>query len=76
MLDNIIPQEHVQATLFDRADNPKQKKLMETLDKINDQMGGNALTYASQGITRPWKMKCEKRTPKYTTKWNQLIQVG
>jgi DNA polymerase V len=76
MLDDLIPADQVQATLFDNGNNSKNKKLMETLDLVNDKLGGNALTYASQGLTRPWKMKCELRTPKYTTKWNQLVEVG
>ncbi|HDL01507.1 MAG TPA: DUF4113 domain-containing protein [candidate division Zixibacteria bacterium] len=39
-------------------------------------MCSTTLTYASQGTTCPWKMKCEKRTPKYTTDWKQLVEVG
>ena len=76
MLDNLIPDDQVQATLFDTVDNSKQKKIMTTLDAVNDKLGSGTLTYASQGTTRPWKMKCELRTPKYTTDWKQLVEVG
>ena len=75
MLDNLIPDDQVQATLFDQTDNGKFKKIMTMLDAVNDKLGANTLTYASQGTTRPWKMKCELRTPKYTTSWKQLVQV-
>lgn len=76
MLDDLIPDDQIQATLFDNCDNLKNKKIMTTLDMVNDKLGSGTLTYASQGTTRPWKMKCEKRTPKYTTDWEQLVEVG
>ena len=76
MFGEIIPENQVQATLFETADYSKNKKLMSTLDKLNDKLGPNTMTFASQGLTRPWKMKCELRTPKYTTSWRQLAQVG
>ena len=57
------------------AEVHKFKKIMTTLDAVNDKLGSGTLTYASQGTTRPWKMKCELRTPKYTTSWKQLVQV-
>ena len=75
MLDDLIPDNQIQATLFDNRDDFKNKKIMTTLDMLNDKLGSGTLTYASQGRTRPWKMKCEKRTPKYTTDWKQLIEV-
>ena len=75
MLDELIPDDQVQATLFDRTNDKKNKTIMTTLDMVNDKLGSGTLTYASQGTTRPWKMKCELRTPKYTTDWSQLVEV-
>ncbi|MBN1256510.1 MAG: Y-family DNA polymerase [Planctomycetes bacterium] len=46
--------------------------LMKTLDRVNSIMGRDTLYYAAQGITRPWKMRREKRSPRYTTRWDEL----
>lgn len=75
MLDDLIPDDQVQATLFDFSNIEKQKKIMATLDKVNDKMGVDTLKFAAQGCTQPWKMKCELRTPRYTTSWKELAEV-
>lgn len=76
MLDGLVPADQVQATLFDFSNNDKNQRLMQTLDAVNDKMGYNTLKFASQGTTQPWKMKCELRTPRYTTDWDELVEVG
>ncbi|MFQ5452796.1 MAG: Y-family DNA polymerase [Candidatus Zixiibacteriota bacterium] len=75
MLDELIPDDQVQATLFDYQNVQRDKKLMRTLDLVNNLMGSGTLKYAAQGCTQPWKMKCELRTPRYTTSWKELTEV-
>ena len=49
---------------------------MKTVDKINNYMGPQTLFYLSQGISKEWKMKCENRSNRYTTKWSELLEVN
>ena len=49
--------------------------LMETLDGLNLRYGRGTVSMASAGLAgdrRAWSMKQERRTPAYTTEWNDL----
>jgi DNA polymerase V len=75
ILNALTPADQVQTALFDGLDREKGKKLMATLDKVNGKMGANTLAFASSGTEKPWKLICEKRSPRYTTQWNELMVV-
>jgi DNA polymerase V len=52
--------------------------LMATLDDINRRFGRGALQLASSGLDgerRPWSMRQERRTPRYTTSWDEMPVV-
>ena len=53
---------------------PKSEKLMQTIDKINA-IGSNRITFAAQGIIKPWSMQRHLQSPRYTTKWDDLLVV-
>ncbi|MFH0911966.1 MAG: DUF4113 domain-containing protein, partial [Planctomycetota bacterium] len=46
--------------------------LMRTLDGINLTMGRDTLYFAAQGMERPWKLRAAFRSPRYTTRWDEL----
>jgi DNA polymerase V len=48
---------------------------MTALDSVNERFGSGTLHYASSGIERTWKTQFHKRSPAYTTDWNQLPLV-
>ena len=31
--------------------------------------------FASQGVKRSWKMRCDKRSQRYTTQWGELAKA-
>ena len=67
----------VQATLFD--DPIKQAKSdarMSVMDAINRKMGQGSMTIAASGIQHRWAMRRERKTPNYTTDWNELPVAG
>ena len=50
-------------------------RLMSTLDELNDRYGRGTVLMASAGRAgnrRTWSMKQERRTPGYTTCWDDL----
>jgi DNA polymerase V len=54
---------------------PDTGQLMTALDRINDRYGRGTLAMASAGTSRTqmhWGMKQERRTPQYTTCWEEL----
>jgi DNA polymerase V len=51
-------------------------KLMTAMDRLNRRYGRGALALAGaeprEGLERPWLTKAERRTPRYTTRWDEL----
>jgi DNA polymerase V len=45
---------------------------MEAVDNINFSMRDDILKFAASGTTRNWKMRQEMRSPRYTTRWEEL----
>ena len=74
ILMDIIPDAPRQLDLFDNS-NPKHKKLMAAVDHINQTLGSRKVALATEDISRRWKMKQEKLSPRYTTKLSEIIKV-
>ena len=53
------------------------RPVVPPLDGINLKMGSGTLTYAATGLagTKSWHAVFEKRSPFYTTDWNQIPEV-
>lgn len=47
-------------------------RVVETLDTINRQFGRRAIHCLSSGLARPWTMRREKLSSRYTTDWEGL----
>lgn len=76
MLGDFYSQGVAQLNLFD--DNSPRKnseKLMEVLDHLNAKDGRGTLYFAGQGIQTAWQMKREMLSPRYTTRYSDLLHV-
>ena len=47
----------------------------ELVDNINNLMGNGTIIYARQGVKREWKTRADKKSPRYTTNWEELPEV-
>ena len=72
----LIPADHVQSSLWNPTDRSKSKKIMDVVDKLNMELGRNKIKFAIQGTNNNWKMRQERLSPCYTTKWEDLLEVG
>lgn len=76
MLSELSSRQHQQTDLFapmlKKADN---RKLMAALDGINHKMGKGTLRYGSEGFGGNWQMKQNRKSPNYTTRWDELAVV-
>ena len=61
--------------MFDTEETQARSKLMKTIDVMNNSKGQDTICFAAQGIDRPWTRKCEHRTPRYITNWDELVIV-
>lgn len=48
---------------------------MKMIDNVNFSMRDDVLKFASSGIKRNWKMRQELRSKRFTTRWEELIEV-
>jgi len=67
-----------QADLFMENQKEHAKEIMEALDRINRKYGSDTIRYAATGNTahQKWKTSFQRRSPSYTTDWNQLPRVS
>ena len=72
MLTVLPPDQGVQRDLFGASETAGSAKLMQTLDRINRKMGKNTVRLAAEGFDQQWQMRQNKRSPRYTTRWDEL----
>ena len=75
IVGRIVPQEQTQLSLFDSLDREKRKSINVAVDKINATMGKNKVKLAVQGNGRKWRLKQEKLSPCYTTRFTDILEV-
>lgn len=76
IVSDVIPAEGTQSILWDDKNRNKNKKLLQVIDKINQQAGIEKVKFAIQGTDKTWKMKQENLSPRYTTKWSDILVVN
>ena len=75
IVGDIVPQNSQQLSLFDNKDSFKIKNIMSAVDHINQKMGRNKIRLAVQGFDRKWRLKQEKLSPCYTTRFSDVLEV-
>ena len=69
------PAENTQFNLFTKIDHCRNEKLMKAFDKINCSWGSQTIRSAASGLARPWAMKRGKISPRYTTSWDEILNI-
>ncbi len=75
ILSSIVPDESVQGNLFAQKVPQQNRLLMSTIDNINFAMRNDMIQFATAGTQRNWKMRQELRSPRYTSRWEELCKV-
>jgi DNA polymerase V len=76
LVSEIVPEDRVQSSLFDKVDREKHSEIMKAMDRINARFGQSTIKVAVQGIgDLKWKLRQAKLSPCYTTRWNDIIKV-
>ncbi len=75
MLGDFYSQGVAQLNLFDElAPRHNSARLMQVLDQLNAKNGRGAL-FCRPGIQQQWQMKREMLSPRYTTRYGDLLRV-
>jgi DNA polymerase V len=75
IVDGLQTESVVQENIFDKADRKKQRELLKVIDKLNREFGRDKVKLAVQGDGKEWKLRQEKLSKRYTTNWNEIIEV-
>src|SRR5688572_9146411 len=76
MLSGIVPDDSIQGNLFLPETKNCERKLMDMIDNVNFSQRDDVLKFAASGTARNWKMRQELRSPRYTTRWDELYEVS
>lgn len=76
MLSGLVPDKSIQASLFDKQKQNGNRLLMGLLDNVNFSMRDDMVKFAASGTRRDWKMRVEMRSPRMTTRWEEMYQVN
>ena len=75
MLLDLTPAQYVQGSLFDEPDNETSKSRMKVLDLINRKYGRGTVIIGSNGLKQKWAMRRGHMSQRYTTSWQELLNV-
>ncbi|MDR6565474.1 Y-family DNA polymerase [Chitinophaga ginsengisegetis] len=76
LLLDLIPANQIQYGIFDQLDRMKDNRLSKAIDSINGHWGGKELVkFAVQGYDRKWKLRQEKLSPCYTTRFSDILTI-
>lgn len=65
----------MQGSLFLRPDDPRRLALMGANDGINRRYGRDRVRFAGTALERDCELKAEFHSPRYTTRWDELLRV-
>lgn len=76
MLIDLCDHDHEQLGLLAEPQSDEKRarneKLMATLDKLNREHGKNTVRLGMPRKGNAWELRCEHRTPRYTSRWDEL----
>ena len=76
LASGLRPLQSLQTNLFvPELNHLRSATLMQTMDAINKRMGNNTVHVAACGHQPRFKLKSQWRSPRYTTRWDELLVV-
>ncbi|MBA7621466.1 Protein UmuC [subsurface metagenome] len=75
IFNGLVPEKQVQKGLFDSVDRLKSQRLIQVIDTINTRLN-SPLQWGAEGLEQPWKVKFKRRSHRYTTCWDELLEVA
>ena len=74
IVTELIDENKKQLQLFEE-ENPKHLALMKAVDKLNHKIGDTKVKLASQNLELTWNMNQKHLSPKYTTKFKDILEI-
>lgn len=75
IVTDITPQNEVQGNLFDTKNRLHYKIADQEMDDINRKEGRDTVKIAIQGNGEKWKLKSQYLSKRFTTRWDEIIEI-
>jgi DNA polymerase V len=72
---DLVSDQQVQTSLFQPVDYRPQDQVMKVMDSLNNRYGRNTVKLAGEGINPRWKLRQERLSPCFTTRWTDIMVV-
>src|SRR5262249_35298314 len=76
MLTNLSAAEALPLRLWKSEAHERERRLMQTIDKINAKFGRDTMQFGVPEKDARWQMRTERRSPHYTSRWEELLTIG
>lgn len=77
--EDLVNHDYRQLDLFDQPTDlalHKKDDLMKVFDNINQKFGRHTIKLAAEGFSKPWGMRANMQSPRYTTQWSDLPVIS
>ncbi len=75
LLSDLSPEQSASQPLWEAEKQARVRSLMFNVDRLNQRFGRETVQYGLFATEGKWKMKLSSRSPRYTTKWDELPKV-
>lgn len=75
IVSQIYPANEVQGNLFYSRDFNRLRMADTVMDRINHAFGKNTLKLAAQGFNTKWRLNNRYLSRRFTTDWNELLEI-
>lgn len=76
ILMNLMPIDSEQEYLFDeKYQGSARERLMQVMDSYNRGVNSGKIFMAAEGSGKPWYMKQARRSKRFTTRWDELLEI-
>ena len=76
MITELLPEEIRQPALWSELDRERRERAWRTMDQLNAVLGRDTVRILSAGTKEgSWKLRAAHRSPRWTTRWDELPQV-
>jgi DNA polymerase V len=75
LLLDLVSSSFRQGLLFEEHGSSRRSEFVNAVEESASRYGGGGAFWGGQGIGKQWRMRREMRTPRYTTHWDDLLEV-
>jgi DNA polymerase V len=75
IVSDLVPERSIQSSMLEENDRTRDKTIMQTMDKVNKLLGKETVRMASQGFEKRWRLKAAHLSPRYTTRFDQILTI-